>query len=257
MRFGVDGFSETLTTRQGVAFYRMCLMGDLLVVSGGEQGEMTGYDLKGRLSLTFAGSSSSQVNAIGPVQGAPGRFLVIRNNAPGLALLDFAAAAPRTAQTKRVDLGVQARIGALRFNRLRDVDPAQVSVSIRTTNAANETDGWSPWAAMANADGWRAQVPPGRYVELSLSLPASASPALQLDKASLYYLTQNRRPLLQDFRMLSPNYAIVVPPDSPPPVDDHGRPAPAVGRARQRTASPASTRARSTRRRARGWRSGR
>jgi hypothetical protein len=214
-RFGADGFSETLVTRQGVAFYRMCLKGDLLLISGGEQGEMSGYDLKGRLSLTFAGSTSSQVNAIEPVPGAPGRFLVIRNNAPGLALLDFDSPSPRTAQTKRVDLGAQARIGALRFNRLRDADPSQVSVSIRTTNAANETDGWSPWAAMANADGWRAQVPAGRYVELSLSLPAASSAALQLDKASLYYLTQNHRPQLQDFRLLSPNFAIVVPPETP------------------------------------------
>jgi hypothetical protein len=218
MRFGADGFSETLTTRQGVAFYRMCLRGDLLLISGGEQGEMSGYDLKARLSLTFAGSASSQVNAIEPVPGSPGRYLVIRNNAPGLALLDFEAPAPRTAQTKRVDLGVQARIGALRFNRLRDVDPSQVSVSIRTTNAAAETDGWSPWVPMANADGWRAQVPAGRYVELSLTLPAAASPALQLDKGALYYLTQDRRPQLQEFRMLSPNFAVVVPAEAPAPV---------------------------------------
>jgi hypothetical protein len=217
-RFGPEGFSETLATRPGVAFYRMCIAGDLIVVAGGEQGEMSGYDLNSRLSLSFAGSASSQVNDMVPVPGSPGRFLAIRNNAPGLALLDFGASSARTAQTKRVDLGAQARIGALRFNRLRDVDPAQLSVSIRTTNAANETDGWSPWAAMADSDGWRAQVPAGRYVELSLSLPASSSPSLELDKASLYFLTQNRRPQLQDFRLLSPNYAIVVPPEAPSPV---------------------------------------
>jgi len=216
--FSPDGFPETLAARAGVAFYRVCRLGDLLVVSGGEQGEMSGYDLANRLSLTFAGSASSQVNALEPVAGTPGRFLAIRNNSPGLALLDFNASAPRTAETKRVDLGVQARIGALRFNRERDLDPAQLSVSVRTTNAANETDGWSPWVPMTSADGWRADVASGRYLELRLTLPAGSKPTLELDKASVYYLAQNHRPQLQDFRMLSPNFAIVVPPEPPAPV---------------------------------------
>jgi hypothetical protein len=146
-----------------VAFYRIGRMGDILVVSGGEQGEMSGFDLTNRLSLTFAGSASSQVNALEPVPGAPGRFFAIRNNAPGFAFLDFNASVPRSAQTKRVDLGSPARLGALRFNRERDLDPGQLSISIRTTNASSDLDGWSPWVPMADADGWRAQVPVGRY----------------------------------------------------------------------------------------------
>jgi hypothetical protein len=216
--FSTEGFPEILGSRAGVAFYRMCRQGNLLVVSGGELGEMSGFDIVKRLSLTFAGSASSQVNAIEPVPGSPGRFLAIRNNAPGLALLDFNASTPRTAETKRIDLGVPARLGAVRFNRELDLDPGQLSLSIRTTNAANETDGWSPWVPMADADGWRAQVPAGRYAELRVSLPAASKPTLELDKASLYYLTQNHRPQLQDFRMLTPNFAIVVPPEMPAPV---------------------------------------
>ena len=216
--FSADGYPETLVSRPGVAFYRICRMGDMLVISGGEQGEMSGYDLVRRFSLSFAGSASSQVNALEPVPGSPGRFFAIRNNAPGFALLDFGGSAPRTAETKRVDLGSQARIGALRFNRVRDLDPAQLLVSIRTTNGASETDGWSPWVPMADSDGWRAQAPNGRYVELRLSLPAESKPTLELDKATIYFLAQNHRPQLQDFRMLSPNYAIVVPPEAPQPV---------------------------------------
>jgi hypothetical protein len=216
--FSPDGFPETLTARPGVAFYRVCRLGDMLVIAGGEQGEMSGYDLVNRLSLTFAGSASSQVNALEPVPGSPGRFFAVRNNAPGFALLDFNASSPRTAETKRVDLGSQARIGAVRFNRVRDLDPAQLSISIRTTNASSETDGWSPWVPMASADGWRAAVPNGRYAELKLSLPAESKPTLELDRAAIYYLPQNHRPQLQEFRMLSPNFAIVVPPEQPPPV---------------------------------------
>ena len=216
--FAADGFPETLVSRFGVAFYRMCRFGDLIVISGGEQGEMSGYDLVKKLSLTFAGSSSSQVNALEPVPGSPGRFLAIRNNAPGFALLDFNASMPRTAETRRVDLGSQARLGALRFNRMRDLDPAQLSISIRTTNASNETDGWSPWMPMADSDGWRADAPNGRYVELKLALPAASKPTLELDKAMIYFLGQNHRPQLTDFRMLSPNFAIVLPPEMPPPV---------------------------------------
>ena len=216
--FAPDGFPETLMARPGVAFYRMCRMGDLLLVSGGELGEMSGFDLKNRLSLTFAGSASAQVNALEPVPGSQGKFFAIRNNAPGFALLDFSAAAARTAQTKRVDLGAPARLGALRFNRVRDLDLSQLSVSVRTTNGAAETDGWSPWVPMADADGWRATAPAARYAEFKLSLPAASAPTLELDKASLYFLTQNHRPVLQDFRVLSPNFAIVVPPEMPPPV---------------------------------------
>jgi hypothetical protein len=216
--FSTDGFPETLTARAGVAFYRIARMGDLLVVSGGEQGEMSGFDLAKRVSLTFAGSVSSQVNALEPVPGSPGRFFAIRNNAPGFALLDFDASLPRSAQTKRIDLGAPARLGALRFNRVRDLDPAQMSLSIRTTNASSDLDGWSPWTPMADSDGWRAQVPVGRYAQLRLSLPAGSKPTLELDRASLYYLAQNHRPELEDFRMLSPNFAIVVPPESPAPV---------------------------------------
>jgi hypothetical protein len=216
--FSAEGFPETLLSRSGVAFYRMCRAADLLVISGGEQGEMSGFDLTRRLSLTFAGSSSSQVNALEAVPGAPGRFFAIRNNAPGFSLIDFGASSPRTAQTRRVDLGSQGRLGAVRFNRLRDLDPAQLSLWVRTTNAANETDGWSPWIPMADADGWRANVPTGRYVELKLSLPATSRPTLELDRASIYFLGQNRRPQLADFRMLSPNFAIIVPPEMPAPI---------------------------------------
>lgn len=216
--FSAEGFSETLTSRAGVAFYRMCRMGDLIVISGGELGEMSGFDLKSRFALTFAGSASSQVNALEPVPGSPGRFLAIRNNAPGFSLLDFNASSPRTAETKRVDLGSPARLGALRFNRIRDLDPAQLSVSVRTTNGSGEPEGWSPWLPMAEADGWRAAAPAGRFAELRLALPASTPTTLELDRASLYFLTQDHRPVLQDFRVLSPNYAIVVPPEMPAPV---------------------------------------
>jgi hypothetical protein len=216
--FTPDGFPEMLETRSGIAFYRMCLMGDTVVISGGELGEMTGFDMRTRESLTFSGSSSSQVNAIEPVPGSPGRFFAIRNNAPGFTLLDFNAPSPRTAETKRIDLGVPARLGALRFNRLRDVGPGQLAVSVRTTNGSAETDGWSPWIPMADTDGWRAAPPTGRYAEFKLALPAAAAPTLEVDRADIYYLTQNHRPQLQDFRTLSPNFAIVVPPEMPPPV---------------------------------------
>jgi hypothetical protein len=216
--FAPDGFPEGLMSRPGTAFYRMARMGDLLVISGGELGEMSGFDLRSRYSLTFAGSASAQVNALEPVPSSPGKFFAIRNNAPGFALLDFGAASPRTAQTKRVDLGAPARLGALRFNRERNLEPGQLSISVRTTNGSAETDGWSPWVPMADADGWRAAPPTGRYAEFKLSLPASSAPTLELDKASLYFLTQNHRPALQDFRVLSPNFAIVVPPEMPPPV---------------------------------------
>jgi hypothetical protein len=216
--FSADGFPETLMSRSGLAYYRMARMGDVLLISGGEMGEMSGFDLTNRYSLTFAGSASAQVNALEPVPGAAGKFFAIRNNAPGFTLVDFNAASARTAETKRVDLGAPGRLGALRFNRMRDVDPAGMTIAVRTTNGSGETDGWSPWIPMADNDGWRASPPTGRYAEFKLTLPAASPATLELDRAALYYITQNHRPQLQDFRVLSPNFSIVVPPEMPAPV---------------------------------------
>jgi len=214
--FGPDGFPEVLTTRSGVAFYRMVKVGDLLVISGGELGEMTGFEIPTRLSLTFAGSASVQVNALAPLPGAPGKLLALRNNAPGFSVLDFGGTAPRSAETKRIDLGAPARLGAFRFDRVRDADPSQLTLAVRMTNSQSEAEGWSPWVALADRDGWRADVPTGRYAQFKLSVASTAKPTLQLDRASLYFLTQNHRPQLQDFRMLTPGFAIIVPPEQPP-----------------------------------------
>ena len=85
--------------RSGLAFYRLAHRGDLLLVAAGEQGEVLGWDLKNRLSLTFAGSVGSQLNGLAALPGSTGQFLLMRNNAPGLALLDFAGTAPRTLET--------------------------------------------------------------------------------------------------------------------------------------------------------------
>ncbi|MBL9213782.1 MAG: hypothetical protein JNL92_25180, partial [Opitutaceae bacterium] len=124
--FPAQGFPEILTARANTAFYRLQRRGDLLLISGGEQGELLGYDLKARLSVTFAGSLSSQLNGFAPLAGGaadapPSRFLLLRNNAPGLAVLDFAAGGEREAETRRLDLATASRLGALRFSRLRDL----------------------------------------------------------------------------------------------------------------------------------------
>jgi hypothetical protein len=216
--FSPEGFPETLTTRSGIAFYRLSRLDDTIVISGGEMGEVSGFDLKTRNSITYSGSTSSQLNALQPVPGAKGKFFAIRNNAPGFAFLDFDAASPRTAQTKRVDLGTPAILGAFRFNRLRDAESSQISLSVRVTNSSSETDGWSAWVPMVDNDGWRAAVPTGRYAEFKVALPAAVPSTLELDHGTIYFLTQNHRPVLQDFRLLTPNFAIVVPPEMPPSV---------------------------------------
>ena len=90
--------------------------GDILILAGGELGEISGYDLKARQSLTFAGSTSAQLNQIAPLSSgtlAPDRFLVLRNNAPGFAVLDFAARGERSAETRRLDLGHPSLLGEI------------------------------------------------------------------------------------------------------------------------------------------------
>lgn len=209
-----NGFPETVASRNGSAFYRVARQGDLLVVTGGEQGEMLGYDIAQRLSLTFAGSSSSQLNGLAPIPRQPGRFLVLRNNTPGFAILDFAAHGPREAETRRIDLGSPGRLGALRFNRLRDLGDRDLTAELKTSNGSDDVEGWSAWTELKPSDGgWRAEDQRGRYVRLRLKLPENAPAGAQVDKASLYSLPQNRRPQLQDFRLLSANFAVLPSPE--------------------------------------------
>jgi hypothetical protein len=215
--FPSNGFPEILASRNNTAFYRIARHGDTILLAGGEQGEMLGYDTKERLSLTFAGSASSQLNGLVLVPGGTDRYLVLRNNAPGLALLDFGRREGREAETRRLDLGAPATIGALRFNRLRAVSDAQVSVDLRTSNGSDEVEGWGPWVSLhAHDGGWSAPHLRGRYVKLRIKLNGG-EPATELDKAALFHLPQNRRPQLQEFRRISPNYAIVPATEPPAP----------------------------------------
>ena len=217
--FPDNGFPETLSARAGVSFYRLARHGNLVLAAGGEQGDMTGVDVETRKTLTFPGSISSQVSGLAPIPGTDGQFLTLRNNAPGLGLVDFTTPAARSAATRRIDLGTPARIGALRFDRLRDVPEDQVSVSLSTSNTSEETEGWSPWQTLAVRDGgWTGDLPLGRFVRVKLTLAAGAQPTAELDKAQLYYLPQNHRPSLQDFHELTVNYALVPAPDPATPV---------------------------------------
>lgn len=213
--FPAEGFPETLTSRSGVAFYRLAKHGDTLIVAGGEQGEFLGYDLKARLSVTFPGSISSQLNALVPVAGAAGKFLTLRNNAAGLALLDFNASTAREAETRRIDLGSPGLLGALRFNRVRNLADNQLALEVKTSSGSDEIEGWGPWTALKPGDSaWSAEALRGRYVKVRLRT-TGASRSFEIDKATLFSLPQNHRPLLQDFRVLSPNFSLLVQPEGP------------------------------------------
>jgi hypothetical protein len=214
--FPADGFPETLVSRSSAAFYRVLRHGDTLVLAGGEQGELYGYDLKAKLGLTFAGSISSQLNGFAPIAGSPGKFLLLRNNAPGLALLDFGAAGAREAETRRLDLNSPSLLGALRFNRLRNLPEAQVALEARLSNGTDEIEGWGPWTPLKSTDAsWSAAGLRGRYVKLRLKLTGTTGAAVELDKATLFMLPQNRRPALQEFRFITPNFGLVPAVDQP------------------------------------------
>ncbi len=213
--FPANGFPETLVSRGNLAFYRVARHGDMLVVAGGDSGEVLGYHLPSRLSLTFAGSSAAQLNGLSPLAGSPGCFLILKNNAPGLALLDFNAKGARQAETRRLELGLPSTLGAVRFNRLRSIDSAQLKLTIKTNFGSDELEGWTIWSPLAVTDGgWRGQDRRGRYVKLRLELPETTGTAavpdgLEIDKATIFHLPQNRRPALADFRLVSPNYGLI------------------------------------------------
>ncbi len=222
--FPAGGFPETLFSRDNLAFYRLALRGDLLIVAAGDEGQVLAWDLKNRLSLTFAGSLGSQLNGLIAVPGSRDQFLLLRNNAPGLARLDFAGAGPRRLETNRLDLGLPAELGALRFADLRGATPQDVQVELRTSLGADETEGWTAWTRLGTQDGaYRADGLRGRYVKLRLTAPAAAA-SLDIDTASLYHLPQDRRPVLIDFRILPPDFALIPAPEQrTPPVATLGQ----------------------------------
>lgn len=220
--FPANGFPEVLTSRSGMAFYRLAKYGDVIVIAGGELGDLIGFDLKARFSLSFSGSISSQLNGLVPLppakgkSGETGKFLLLRNNAAGLAVLDFNDGVTREAETRRIDLNSPGLLGALRFNRLRDIADNQLTLELKTSSGSDEVEGWTPWTPLKTADAaWHAEGLRGRYVKLRLRSTAP-SPSIEIDKATLFSLPQNHRPVLQDFRMLSPNFSLLVQPDGPP-----------------------------------------
>jgi hypothetical protein len=214
VRFPAEGFPEGVLARPGVALYRLARHNGWLLLTAGELGDTFGYDPGARRSLTFAGSSSSQLNDIASL--GDGRFLLLRNNAPGLALMTFAAAPVRELETKRLDLGSSAELGALRFARLRGVEPKDLKVEVRTNFGSDELEGWTPWTVMTVRDGaFYAGGLRGRYAKFRLQVGGTAAD-FQLDKATLYHLPQNRRPTLTDFRIFSPNLGLLAAGERPP-----------------------------------------
>jgi hypothetical protein len=213
--FPADGFPELLLTRNSFAFYRLARRGDLILIAGGEQGEILAWDLKNRLSLTFAGSASSQLNGFAAIPGSADRFLLLRNNAPGLAILDFGGTGPRRLETSRLDLGVPAELGNLRFDGLRDVALDAIQIDVKTSLAADETEGWTEWTRLTVRDGaYHNADLRCRYLKLRISTPPEAQD-FEIDPATLYDLPQNRRAVLTDFRVLPSNLQLNPAPEAP------------------------------------------
>lgn len=207
IHFPAAGFPEGVMAKTNIAFYRLARHDGWLLLTAGELGDTFGYDPVAQRSLTFAGSASAQLNDLAPL--GDGRFLLLRNNAPGLALLSFTAAPVRELETKRLDLGQPGELGALRFARLRGLDPVGLRLQVRTNFGSDELEGWTPWTELPPTDG-AFQIPglTGRYVKLRLQLTDPAAD-FQIDKATLFHLPQNRRPALADFRILAPNLGLI------------------------------------------------
>ncbi len=215
IRFPADGFPENVFGKAGISLYRLARHGDWLLLTAGEQGDAFGYDPAARRSLTFAGSASAQLTDLAPL--GEGRYLMLRNNAPGLALMTFSDAPVRELESKRLDLGQPSELGAIRFPRARGIDLGALKLEASTNYGSDELEGWSPWTELKQHDGaFSAPGLRGRYIRYRLRVPGSATD-FQIDKAAQYYLPQNRRPNLTDFRVFAPNQGLV--PASEPAVN--------------------------------------
>ncbi|MCF7689810.1 MAG: hypothetical protein K9N01_16080 [Cephaloticoccus sp.] len=208
--FPTDGFPEVVATRTNTAFYRLQRQQDLVLITGGEDGDLLGYDPSRRRSLTFAGATASQVNAIVPVMGRPDAYYLLGNNPGSLALLDFASPGLQSAETERIDLSVPSSIGALRFEGPDTLPEAKLQIELRSSFGSDPMEGWSPWQkAVPDQGGWRVPGLRGRYVQARFS---TGVVPFELGTAQLYTLPQNRRPQLDNFRILAPNFALIPAP---------------------------------------------
>ncbi|WP_438482979.1 hypothetical protein [Oleiharenicola lentus] len=217
VRFPADGFPETISSRSNVALYRLGRHQNWLLLTAGEMGDALGYDPEARRSLTFAGSASAQLNDLAALGN--GRFLLLRNNAPGLAVMTFADTSVRELETKRIDLGQASQFGGLRFARLRGIEATALKLQVQANNGSDELEGWTEWSDMKFRDGaYYADDVRGRYAKFRLQIAANAPNDFQIDKATLFHLPQNRRPTLTDFRVFSPHVGIIPAPESVPSV---------------------------------------
>lgn len=218
IRFGKDRLPETVVARNGVAFYKLAAFGDILLIGAGERGEILGYDDAKRALLTFAGAPSSQVNGIAAIPGKPGRFLLLRNNFSGLAMLDFNAATARTAETDRLDFTLPSRIGLLQFSRLRDLEAESVSVDFKFGNSVDEGEGWSDWRpATREDDAFRLGDVAARFVRVRVRVPATIAASTEIGRAALFSMPQDRPPTVQDFRVFPPGLSLIPMPEPPSP----------------------------------------
>lgn len=211
--FPAAALPEVVLARSNLAFYHLAWReaGELvrwILVSGGELGELVAYSPSERRSVNLGAIASSQANLIAPLQDARGPFLLLRNNAAGLSQLEFTDTAERSLETRKLDLGVTADLGQIRFARLEDSAASALRVSLRTSFGSDEIEGWSDWTELQPADGgWSAPGLRGRYVQLRVAVKPGAVPPLE--KATIYYLPQNRRPQLTDFRIFPANLGLI------------------------------------------------
>ncbi|HUG09513.1 MAG TPA: hypothetical protein VMM36_00790, partial [Opitutaceae bacterium] len=218
IRFGKDRLPETVVARNGVAFYKLAAFGNMLLIGGGERGEILGYDDTRRALITFSGAASSQVNGIAAIGSQPGRFLILRNNFSGLGVLDFAPTAERTAETSRLEFGHPSRLGLLQFSRLRDIDAESVSVDFKFGNSADEGEGWTDWRrATREGDAFRLDDAAARFARIRVKVPATIATTTEIGRAALFYMPQNRPPAVQDFRVFPPGLGLIPVPDPPAP----------------------------------------
>ncbi len=205
--FPDGGFPEVAAARANIAFYRLVRRENQVLIAGGEQGELLGYDPANQRGLTYAGAVPSQLNGLVPAAQIPGAFYAIGNNPTGLTLINFPGATASSAETRRIDLGVLATIGQLQLGAASNTQAGNLGIELRASYGSDETEGWTAWQSATPQDGgWLVAGLRGRYVQVRLT-PRTAG--FVIDKAELNYLPQNRRPQLQDFHVISPNYALV------------------------------------------------
>ncbi|MBI5511529.1 MAG: hypothetical protein HY903_22465 [Deltaproteobacteria bacterium] len=216
----MDGSSEIVAGSSDEAIFSMAIDDrERIVVATGATGR---DDPRGRLYTV-----EPKRREIAMIYQSPSRRITHLVNLPRGALAAVAADGGRIVHlaggvaphgefvTQPFDTGVNSRFGLLQIFGAWPLSTG-VTAAVRTGQTAKPDSSWSDWSKEIKAPGARPEVQNGRYMQIRISLNASAGVSPEVHRVRLAYLRQNLPPFVREVVALKKGLALIaIPVDEP------------------------------------------